>query len=409
VHTFESHPPLLEALRPPDRPSTSDVATVDLQTRARRPRIATIDAARGCAMILVCLSHIKHHFVESAPQLHWLLMATTRVATPTFLLLSGFVIGHLLRADVRRSIGLTLVDRGLFLILIAHLLMGLSEVTDHAGFGSWLFARLEITDIIGFALFVAVLARGASPRVLIAGGGAMCLLSWPFAMFWLPETDVGRVLGSLIFHTRTTQNPSIEAPLAAYVGIFLIGMGLSGRFHAELLARSTRAIAAPLFRMAVVAIAIVAIGILVWHNAKGVLPDFMRAPATVDALRGMLDPSWKMPPSPAYLLFYGGMGLLMTSILLGERPAWLVAPIVSIASVIGRASLMCFVVQDLLFFVVPSILGFDGVQWPPFWFAYLAACLLLICWLARQWDAANGNRFLTVGLRNLRRRRESAP
>jgi hypothetical protein len=358
-------------------------------------------------MVLVCVSHIKQHFVDSAPQLYWLLMATTRVATPAFLLLSGFVIGHLLRADVRRSIGITLVDRGLFLILVAHLLMGLSDVTSHAGVGSWLFERLEVTDVIGFALFIAVLLRAASPRALIVAGASLCLLSWPFAWFWHPESAVGRVAGALIFHTATAQNPSIEAPLAAYIGMFLIGMGLSGRFHAELLARSTRTIAAPLFRMAAVAIMIVLIGILAWHNAKGLLPGSLLAPPIVEALRGTLDPSWKMPPSPAYLLFCGGMGLLMTAALMNGRPAWLVEPTVRVASVIGRASLMCFVVQDLLFHLVPRILGFDGVQSVPFWLAYLAACLLLIYWLARRWDAANGNRFLTVGLKKLARRSAS--
>jgi uncharacterized membrane protein len=76
-------------------------------------RIAAVDAARGCAMLMVCLSHIRHHFVASAPALEWALAVVTRIATPTFLLLSGFVVFPCVRdwprlAHVFRRSGLDL-------------------------------------------------------------------------------------------------------------------------------------------------------------------------------------------------------------------------------------------------------------------------------------------------------------
>src|SRR5688572_17056908 len=76
--------------------------------RTRKPRIEAIDAARGCAMILVFASHIKQHFLQTSPDVYLALLNVTRIATPTFLLLSGFVIGHLLRNDSRGHVGIAL-------------------------------------------------------------------------------------------------------------------------------------------------------------------------------------------------------------------------------------------------------------------------------------------------------------
>jgi peptidoglycan/LPS O-acetylase OafA/YrhL len=117
------------------QPRAHSAASIDGDAPHEGPRITApssritgIDAARGCAMFLVCLSHIKQHTVPSYPDLHEALVLVTRIATPTFLLLSGFVIGHVLRSSRRSNVGISLLDRGLFLILIAHLLLGWTDI-----------------------------------------------------------------------------------------------------------------------------------------------------------------------------------------------------------------------------------------------------------------------------------------
>jgi len=360
-------------------------------------------------MVLVCLSHIKQHLVESSPPIYWILMSVTRVATPTFLLLSGFVIGYLLRRDSRGRASITLVDRGLFLLLVAHGLMGISNVTEHAGVASWLFERVEITDVIGMALFVAVLLRSVRPEMLIGLGAGLFLVSWPCAMLLEARSELARMILGPLLHVPGTAGASIEAPLVAYVGVFLIGMGLSGRLHEALLDGVTRDIARPLFRLGAISVAIALLGVLLWHSAKGMLPEALRAPPFVELVRGALDPRWKLPPSPAYLLFYGGCGLLLASGFLNGRPAWLVSPIARFTAVLGRASLMCFVVQDLVFFGIPNAIGLDSIQSVFFWSAYLAVGLMLLYALARRWDEAHGNRFLTVGLKSIASLRRAAP
>src|SRR5262245_29948771 len=101
-------------------------------------------------MVLVCLSHIKQHFVVSVPELHGFLVTTTRIATPTFLLLSGFVISHLLRSERRNSVPVMLIDRGLFLLIVAHAVLGLGDL-DKLGTAGWFLDRVEITDAVGIA------------------------------------------------------------------------------------------------------------------------------------------------------------------------------------------------------------------------------------------------------------------
>ena len=234
----------------------------------------------------MCLSHIKQHVLESAPTLYWFLMTVTRVATPTFLLLSGFVIGYLLRRDSRGHAGITLVDRGLFLLLVGHALMGITKITQHAGVASWLFDRVEITDVIGVALFVAVLLRSVRPEMLIGWGAALCLVSWPCAMLLEPQSDLARMILGPLLHVRSAAGASIEAPIVAYVGVFLIGMGLSGRFHDALLAGAARDVARPLVKIGAISVAIALLGVLLWHSSKGLLPEALRTPPFVDFMRG---------------------------------------------------------------------------------------------------------------------------
>lgn len=354
-------------------------------------------------MVLVCMSHIKHHFESTSPELHWMLMTISRVATPTFLLLSGFVIGHLLRTDQRGSVPLALVDRALFLLIVAHVLLGLAELPE-LGFVPWLFGRVAITDAIGVALFAAILLRAVSMSTLIAVGVSLCVLSWIIATALPLEPEWARALGSLLFDMRSDISSRIDAPLVPYLGVFLLGMALSLHLAPALDAGgSSGFITRRLASLGSIALIAVVGGIAAWEAAKILLPEATVHSGIGTALRETLDPRRKHPPSPSYLLFNGGIALLLLGAFFYGRPARLLLPLRQHASVIGRASLMCFVVQDWLFFVLPAVFGYDQLTSPLFWFTYLALGVLALYWLARAWDRAGGNRFLTVGLKRMLR------
>jgi uncharacterized membrane protein len=374
-----------------------------LLTTRSDSRIAPVDAARGVAMLLVFLSHIKQHFEVSAPELHDVLLAVTRIATPTFLLLSGFVIRHLQRTDPRGDTSMMLVDRALFLLIVARGLIGLADLPDF-GVTRWSLGRALVTDAVGVALLVAVLVRHAPAYVLAALGLVLCVSSWVIAITVSPDPEWARLAGSVLFQLRSADHPAIDAPLVSYVGVFLLGMALSSKLEQPLGSRDYGGVSRKLLWIGGCAVGVALAGVLVWHFGKGYVAAWLGDADTAALVRETLDPRGKRPPSVGYLLFYSGLGLLVLAVFFRARPAWLVPPALRWTAVIGRASLMCFVVQDWLFFLLPDLLGLDAIQSVPFWLAYFAACVLVLYTLARLWTEVRGNRFLTVGLRALWRR-----
>src|SRR5947209_2248797 len=86
-----------------------------------RGRIPAMAAARGAAMILVCLSHFGTAYVREEQSLHvQLLLAVSMLASPSFLFISGMMLG-LLYDRSRRDFAPTrvaLLDRALFLLTV---------------------------------------------------------------------------------------------------------------------------------------------------------------------------------------------------------------------------------------------------------------------------------------------------
>lgn len=360
-------------------------------------------------MILVCLSHVRHHFESTAPALYSLVTMTTRVATPTFLLLSGFVIGHLLRGNSVGKVGLALVDRGLFLLIVAHTLIGLTQLPG-TDFAEWWLGRAMITDVVGIALFAAVLVRRASAAALFAAGCALCIPSWIVAMTWLPASEGMQLVGSLLFYLDAAPSSTIEVPLLSYLGVFLIGMALSAWFRDLLLVQNYRALAVRLSVIGSAAVLLAVTGIVLWHFGKNAVAQVLSEPYLMRLLRATLNPGSKLPPGPSYMLFYGGLGLLMTAAFCAIRTGRFLGPMARLAIPIGRASLLCFVLQDWLFFLLPELLGYAAVSSVPFWLAYFAVGVLALHFISRAWMRIQGNRFLTVGLKWLVRRvRPRAP
>lgn len=369
-------------------------------------RIAGIDAARGIAMILVCLSHVRIHFSDVAPELYSLVTDLTRLATPSFLLLSGFVAAHVLSGPSERSARATLVDRGLFLLLVAHVLIGLDELRSLT-VTEWLFGRVLVTDAIGVCLIMAVFMHRLSPRTLFVLGAAAVVLSWPFAMTLQFDSPAAQRAGAALLTLRSAADPHANGALIPYLGMFLIGMGLRKWTTDQVRSGDATALARRLAMVGAAAVGLVALGIALWYLAKPYITAQWSGEA-VYFVRATLNPGSKLPPSPAYVLGYGGGGLLIAAACLFCRPRRILQPLVERSAVIGRASLLCFIVQDWLLRLTPVVLGLDRITSPAFWLLYFAAAVLALYWISRQWLAIRGNRFLTLGIRTLAARRSQS-
>jgi uncharacterized membrane protein len=193
-------------------------------------RVREMDAVRGAAMLGVVLAHSAEYL---DPGKHLSLSAALvtfgMFATPTFLLLSGTVCGYLRESNARdpRRYQLTILGRGLFLLTIGHLVLGLTHwLWQPMAQAMW--QSVYITDAVGVGLTLAAfLPRHAAPRQLVAAGLALLVLSWAAALTLSPTNP------SAIYALRILVGPSIDdasyqgwvVPVIPYLGIFLIGMG----------------------------------------------------------------------------------------------------------------------------------------------------------------------------------------
>ena len=362
-------------------------------------RLTGIDAARGIAIVMVCVSHVRHHFLDW-PVVYATLTSVTRVATPTFLFLSGFVAAYVL-ASRRAGARTAVIDRGLAVLLIGHLLLNLAQLTEIT-FAQWLLGRVTMTDAIGICLIIGALCARFPPQVLLIAGSTLVALCGPLAsLLSRDEALAGHYVVSALLGTANDSRGLHDAALAPCLGMFLIGMALSKSSlsltgHPDRLARK-------LFVVGITAIGVVFLAGFLWHSLRGISGDPIGSIRGTALLRQALNPFAKMPPSPAYIVFYGGAALMLAAACLAQRPRIALEPVVRWTATLGRASLLCFVVQDWLLRGLPLLLGLDEYRAPLFWVSYLIATLVVLRWLARHWDARGANRFLSVGLKRLHR------
>jgi hypothetical protein len=112
------------------------------------------------------------------------------------------------------------------------------------------------------------------------------------------------------------------------------------------------------------------------------------------AIHQLTSPMVKTPPSPAFICFNLGIGLLVLSAALAASVHQNFAKVVRALSVVGQASLFVFVIE---YFIYDFTLYELHARYTPMW-PLLFVFLLGIIWsLAAFWTKHGFNRFLTVG------------
>lgn len=131
-----------------------------------------------------------------------------------------------------------------------------------------------------------------------------------------------------------------------------------------------------------------AIARVVW---RGVAPAFVAGHSWIS----LWSVSYKFPPGPVYLLFFGGAGLMLIAraFALSRIPSldYLTRPLAAL----GRASFFVFVLQGYLYYIVLPLLH---LPYPSLWPAYYLVTIMLLLAAAGIWDRFDANRYLTVGL-----------
>jgi uncharacterized membrane protein len=360
-------------------------------------RLLPIDAIRGTAMFFVGISHISYYILWSAPHLSALLRALGFFATPNFLLMSGLACGYQLARVGTTTAAWRIVDRGLFVLLVGHFLVA-GSIAYIVPPGTT-FEHIVITDSIGLILCTAPLLRRVPSRRLLEAGAALFVASSTIGQLWRPTTMAGAAIAGPLFGIDVRLLPdtgwiSATLPLA---GLFLIGAGIGKLINR----RSERPGVGTWHPLLISGAAAIALAV-----ALNVTRHFIQHPphghfdlsTWDDAWLALLDVRRKVPPTPAYALFYGGIGIALVGLIGLARGG--LERLASVPATVGRASFISYVSLQWMVDFTPRCLGFDAVlASPALALAYLLSIALIMFLVARTWDRHGGNRLLTVGLR----------
>jgi len=341
-------------------------------------------------MLLVLQSHFATIYFgllddrRSEQLANWLALP----ATPTFVLLSGLLIGFLSvqSSSSFPSLIVKLMDRGLFLLIPAHVLIVITHLVmfGHARF-------LFITDAIGVCVLLGpwMVARFSSASRAVLGV-ALIAIAWRFKLTWNPSTASGRWLHAALFGDDPFKYGWLSFPIVPWLGTYLLATPLG-----EAVAKWKRAGNDFVLRLALISVASMSMGLVLHVLGRRSDP----------AIRGLLSAVQKYPPGPAYILSWGGLGLGVLTLFAWLERRKVASALLSALALLGRASLVVFVVQYYVYNVLLSSLHLSASRaWP----VYLALSVLFICAVAAWWDRYLGNEYLTVGLPSLLQARDRA-
>src|SRR4051812_23857276 len=201
--------------------------------RRTSDRLLGIDAARGLMMLFSCLAHFAWWLHAVYPRASANLATIGMVATPTFLLISGAMVGLLASTSTDfHQLKTKLLNRGLFLLTIGHALISLAEAHQDGGL-SLTIKNATVVDEIGLATVLASLAlpslaRERTARWIAAVAIAAFCASWCCVLFWHPPSDLGLMAKQVLLGGDDTgaRLHIYTSPTLQYLSIYAMGLPL---------------------------------------------------------------------------------------------------------------------------------------------------------------------------------------
>jgi uncharacterized membrane protein len=370
-----------------------------VQARATQnsQRFGSIDAVRGAAILFVFLSHFTAGYPwsvgsqEAASYLRTLSM----IASPTFVIVSGMVAGFLASTNPGgfTELRVKLFDRGIFLLVVGHLVLTLSLAPSPARFAH-AYQTSFITDAIALAIIIGpstVVFAPASRRLMIAA--ILFVVDWCLIVYWHPTG--ASLLAKLYLVGRISAAGQLSGfavfPALPWFAVYLAGTALGERVGMMYVRGWQREAHHMLARTggACLLAATVAYAIARWlaGNSAASLEEMNRL--TFLSVYG------KFPPGIVYLGFFGGAGLIMLAAIFELDRRKQLPILFGQLRKLGRSSLFMFTAQYALY---RSVLPHLRLHYTPVWPVIFFASVLLLTVFAGVWDAYSGNQYLTVGM-----------
>jgi uncharacterized membrane protein len=361
------------------------------KSAAHNHRIQFLDAARGSAMFFVLLSHFGFTFFpDQAAPLPTAMRLVGMVASPTFMTLSGLLLGFLYCTSPNNfaDLRIKLADRGLFLLTAGHLIL----LASHAPLYTTRF--LHITDTIGVCILIQpwMISRlRARDRLVI--GTVLFVASWTLVECWRPAGPTAHLVKETLFGTLTAVNYYRFAfPVVPWFSLGLAATSLGDRLGVYYLRGDGDGMRRLLMRTATIALFAAVCGKVICMALLNLFPGS----ALLMAVRTLSSPLQKQPPGLLYILFYGAIGLyLLSACMFLERTGRLRRPFV-LVTMMGQTSLFVFLSHWFVYLI--AIMGLRNHL--PFvwaWPVYFIGSVVLVTSSAVAWHRRDYNRFITVG------------
>lgn len=358
-------------------------------------RIEAIDAARGTAMLLLCLSHFVSAYVRGREASLRSVYSITLLSAPSFMIVSGTLLGFFYATKRHRfaEVVRSFANRGLFLLTLGRVVVCCGNIVWSGGLWESL-KYVYITDTVAMNLIIGpFLVQRMRPQTRLGFAFGLILVSWSVVVLWTPSAWFSELIKEVIFgdyEYSYFHNLHYAFPLLPWFSLFLAGTCLGEKLAAH---RSGAGMGNWHVYFAKVGIASMGLALLLkviyWLGRPGLLKLGVTA-ANAYVLTGLKQ---KSPPSLPYFLWYGGMGVLMiaaVSKLQGwPRLAWYFRW----ASTVGRNSLLVFMLQ---YFVYNTLLAALHPKRTAIWPVYFAISVVFLAAVARAWERRGGNRWLTL-------------
>ncbi len=319
-------------------------------------------------------------------------------SAPTFMLISGLLLGYIYEKRNRDlgAFALKLMDRGLFLLTVGHIVIMLAYVFYSGGLAA-AATYGQITDAIGLAIILGpILISYTTARTRIALGLGLFVLSWILIVLWDAQGTVAQWFKDTMFGAELERGSrwGYNFPIVPWVGLYIVATAF-GQHVANLRAKgSDRRLILRLFMYA-------AIGFSVWLSLKvgwALLQKVVDIDTSVGSLGYVLyshtDAHQKWPPSLAYYVFNCSISMMLLGTLFYFEISGLFRKLLLMLAVIGQNSLFVFLVQE---HVYVSLLWIVDPPLNQLWFGIFLITILINVTAVYVWQRFASTKFFTVG------------
>jgi uncharacterized membrane protein len=365
-------------------------------TASHSARISSIDVARGATMFFVCLSHFSGAYLwPHGLKAGEFLGTVSMIASPSFVLISGMMFGFLGAIDSANvsHLRIRLLDRGIFLLLVGHILLAAAQLRRSSMAAA--YSSSFLTDALAIAIIVGpriVEMTGRPVRIVIAL--SIYAAAWLMLVSWHPSSSAKLlteqyIIGWLPSDIRAPR--ALVFPVLPWLAVYLFGT-VFGEHVGSLYRRNEAHHARRLFL--VVGAGCMLLSVVTFVATRQIEPIHSFVSRSLVAVL-LTSPTLKFPPGPAYLVFFGGSGLVFMWFVLELEARRQLIWLTDGLRRVGYSSLPVFLLQA---FVYSSLLRPSNLVYSVWWPLLFLITLVPMWVLATLWARAESNWLLTVGI-----------